>query len=44
VAEGGDFGGEVGRVRLRGADEDYAEVGSDRKRLGEKLDDLAGCS
>jgi len=43
VAEGGDLGGDVGRVRLRSADEDDAEVGSDGEGLREQRDDLVGC-
>jgi hypothetical protein len=42
VAKGGDFGGDVGCVGLRGANEDYAEVGSDGECLREKCDDLVG--
>jgi hypothetical protein len=33
VAEGSYFGGDVGCVRLRGADEDYSEVGSNGEGL-----------
>ena len=41
-AEGGDLGGDVRSAGLRRADEDDAEVGSDREGAGKRASDLVG--